>query len=356
MKIESKGDAPRGETTLVPMKSLYERIEQVRNTRKDLPAQLRNIAQEIPSVWTRNTLRQLATALDEGATSAQLVARFPEQCWLLTLQSSAATTDALTAMLEQSAFQHSLRTKKIRTIAYPLILMLIAIALLMAVIVFLVPTFDEMYREFGLRLPAPTEALINLSRGVNAHPLLAFILLCTFLSGVAGLLWVWIGDTPIKRKLFGTSVHGPMMRQSLAKVALQVAELVDEGIQLDRALKIAAESNADVAIRSLVGDLAIQAGHDASLLHRTRSALIFPPNFLFALNPALPSAQPVPSPPNTTMLRELAASYRDLSMRRKDWVAFILGQFTVIGVGLMIGFLVLALFSPMVSLVSSLSS
>ncbi len=356
MRIESKGDSSRDETTLIPMKSLYERIEQVRNARQDLPAQLRNIAQEIPSTWTRNTLRQLAAALEDNATPTQLVARFPEHCWLLTLQSSAATTDALTAMLEQSAFQHSLRTKKIRTIAYPVVLMLIAIALLMAVIALLVPTFDEMYQEFGLRLPAPTQALINLSRGINAHPLLALILLGTFLSGMAGVLWIWIGDNPIKRKLFGTSVHSPMMRQSLAKVALQVAELVDEGIGLDRALKIAAESNSDVAMRSLIGDLAIQAGHDASLLHRTRSALIFPPNFLFALNPALPSAQPVASPPNTTMLRELAASYRDLSMRRKDWVAFALGQFTVISVGLMIGFLVLALFSPMVSLVSSLSS
>ncbi|QDV46997.1 Putative type II secretion system protein F [Stieleria neptunia] len=356
MRIESQGDDSRGEPTLIPMKSLYDRIEQVKAARKDLPAQLQNIAQEIPSAWTRNTLRQLAAALKDNATPAQLVARFPEHCWLLTLQSSAATTDALTAMLEQSAFQHSLRTKKIRTIAYPVVLMLIAITLLMAVIALLVPTFDEMYQEFELRLPAPTEALINLSRGINAHPLLALTLLGTFLAAVAGVLWVWIGDNPIKRRLFGTSAHGPMMRQSLAKVALQVAELVDEGIGLDRALKIAAESNPDLAMRSLIGDLAIQAGHDTSHLHRTRSALIFPPNFLFALHPVAPSAQPVTATPNTTMLRELAASYRDLSMRRKDWVAFILGQFTVISVGLMIGFLVLALFSPMVSLVSSLSS
>ncbi|WP_182868995.1 hypothetical protein [Stieleria mannarensis] len=356
MKIQSKGGAAGGAETLVPMKSLYDRIDQVRMVRKDLPKQLRDIAEEIPGAWTRNTLRQLAVDLDRNVSSAHLVAHYPEHCWLLTLQSSAATTDALTAMLEQSAFQHGLRTKKIRTIAYPVVLLAIAATLMIAVIAILVPTFDEMYREFGLRLPATTEALINISRAVNAQPLVTVALLIAFLASLAGGLWLWIGDGALKTKLLAPRIDGPTIRQSLAKISLQVAELLDEGIALDRALKIAAESASEVTIRSLVGDLAIQAGHDAGNLHRTRAAMVCPPNFLFALNPASQSAGRIESTPNTTMLRELATNYRELSIRRRDWVAFVLGQVTVIGVGLMIGFLVLALFSPMVSLVSALSS
>ncbi|QEG02491.1 Putative type II secretion system protein F [Stieleria maiorica] len=356
MKIQSKGGAAGGAETLVPMKSLYDRIDQVRTARKDLPKQLRDIAEEIPGAWTRNTLRQLAVDLDRNVSSAHLVAHYPEHCWLLTLQSSAATTDALTAMLEQSAFQHGLRTKKIRTIAYPVVLLAIAATLMTAVIAILVPTFDEMYREFELRLPVTTEALVNVSRAVNAHPLVTVALLIAFLACLAGGLWAWIGNGVLKTKLLGPRIDGQTIRQSLAKTSLQVAELLDEGIELDRALKIAAESASEVTVRTLVGDLAIQAGHDAGNLHRTRAAMVFPPNFLFALSPTRPSTGSIASAPNTTMLRELAASYRELSIRRRDWIAFVLGQITVIGVGLMIGFLVLALFSPMISLVSALSS
>ena len=88
--------------TMIPMKTLYERIDHVRSSRKDLPLLLRNIAAEIPGSWTRKSLLGLASAMENNASAAELVAKFPHHCWLLTLQSSAATTDALTAMLEQA--------------------------------------------------------------------------------------------------------------------------------------------------------------------------------------------------------------------------------------------------------------
>lgn len=354
-------DRTRAGNSIIPMKALYERIDLVRNTRTDLPNQLRNIADEIPSVWTRKTLNDLATALQQNMSSPQLVARFPQHCWLLTLQSSAATTEALTAMLEQAAFQSSLQTKKLRTIAYPMVLLVVAIAIMLVIVTMLVPSFDEMYQEFALRLPGPTMVLVHLSRLVTGHPIGTFAFIVIALAGLAGVLWLWIGDTSFKRTLFGASINAPTMRQSLAKVALQVAELSDEGIGLSEALKIAAESNPDTAMRSLVADLAIQTSHDGRSLQKSRAAMIFPPNFLFALNPVdsirwTSAAAAEPTPPNSTMLRELAASYRDLSIGRKDWVAIIIGQTTVIGVGLMIAFVVVSLFAPLISLVSALSS
>ena len=349
--------------TLIPMKTLYERIEQVRETRQDLPAQLRNIAQEMPNSWTRKNLQKLADAVEQNVSAAEIVARFPEHCWLLTVQSSAATTDALTAMLEQSAYQNNLRTKKIRTIAYPLVLLVVATVMMLLTCVLLVPPFDVMYQEFGLRLPIQTAALIDLSRFVTGHPIIVVILVATCLIGLVGLLWIWIGDGVMKRKLLGSSTSQSFFRQSIAKVSMQVAELCDEGFPLDHALRIAAESNPNATLRSIIGDLAVQATDDPKKLQKTRAAMFLPPNFLFALNPAGAGSlvwnragDAAPSEvPNTTMLRELAASYRDLSIRRKDWTSFILGQITVIGVGLLIAFMVIALFAPMVSLVTNLS-
>lgn len=341
--------------TIAPMKTLYERIDQVRSRRKDLPNQLRNIAPEIPSESTRKKLHGLADSVESESSAAQLVSTFPEHCWLVTLQSSAATTDALTAMLEQAAYQHGIQVKKIRTLAYPLVLLSIAIVMTITALALLIPPFDEMYQEFDLNLPELTKGLVFASRTVTGSPLVVLIVVTVGMVALAGLLWIWVGDTAIKRTLLGPSTNVTSIRQSLATVALQLAELIDDGLSLGHSLRIVAESNPDRTMQRILGDLAVHVDKNNSDLQKTRAAMILPPNFLFALNPSTQGGVSNVTPPNTTMLRELATSYRELSIRRKDWISFILAQITVIGVGLLIAVIVIALFMPLISLVTSLS-
>ena len=343
----------------VPMKSLYEQIEEVCRTRIDLPTQLRNIAQEIPNSWTQKTLQRLAAAIEQKTPAAEIVRQFPDHCWLLTVESKSATTDALTAMLEQSAYQHRLRMKRIASIAYPMVLFVVEVAIIIFICAFIVPTFDEMFTEFALRIPPPTLALLTLSRFVIGYPWLVVLLVGLFVAIMSTLLWLWIGDSELKRKLLGVSNHQPSMRQALAMASIQLAELCDEGISLDRALRIAAESNSYAPLRTVLGDLSIQVGEDSSMLQKTRAALFLPPNFLLALNPAGAGGRADGGAsgerPNTAMLRELAENYRDLSIRRKDWSSFIIGPIAIFAIGLVVAFIVVSLFAPMLSLVTSLT-
>jgi type IV pilus assembly protein PilC len=344
---------------IVPMKSLYEQIEEVCRARTDLPTQLRNIAQEIPSSWTQNTLQRLAEAIERDTPAAEIVRRFPDHCWLLTVESTSATTDALTAMLEQSAFQHHLRMKRISSIAYPMLLFVAVVTIILFICAFIVPTFDEMFGEFAIRLPVPTLALLSLSRFVIGFPWLVVLLVGLLVAVLSALLWLWIGDNSLKRKLLGVSNHQPSMRQALAKASIQLAELCDEGISLDRALRITAESSSYVPLRTTLADLSIQAGKDPSQLQKTRAAMVLPPNFLLALNPSAARERGVRDPsgamPNTPMLRELAETYRDLSIRRNDWSSLLIGPIAIFTIGMAIAFIILSLFLPLFSLVSALS-
>ena len=334
---------------------LIARIDDVRRSRKDLSSQLQTIATEIPGHGARTRLTKLGKAIDQDVSTADIVRSYPDHCWLLTLQSSAATTDALTAMLEQSAYQHRMSAQRLSSIAYPTVLLAIASILCLAALAFLIPPFDEMYQEFGIRLPMPTLLLIGLSRFVTGHPMLVTGIVVLMLLGLITLLWMWISDSPMKRALFGGSIDLPSQRQSLAKVSLQLAELCDDGFALDSALKIASQSTSDAVMKNLLADLALHASADGKQLNRARAASILPPNFIFALQPSDSGSGSADSSPNTTMLRELASNYRELSVRRREWTSFLFAQFVVIGVGLLIGFMVVALFMPLVSLVSALA-
>ena len=59
--------------------------------------------------------------------------------------------------------------------------------------------------------------------------------------------------------------------------------------------------------------------------------------------------------PNVALLRELSAIYGDRAGQRIDWTTGAITQFAILAIGIAVGFVVIAMFSPLVSLVSALS-
>ena len=59
--------------------------------------------------------------------------------------------------------------------------------------------------------------------------------------------------------------------------------------------------------------------------------------------------------PDIALLRELSAMYGDRAAQRVDWSSGVLAQLAIVMVGLVVGYVVLALFMPLFSMVSSLS-
>ena len=318
-----------------------------------MAAELRDIAGEMPSSKIRRQLLRLAGALETNRTPASLIHSFPSLCWILTLRSSTGTTDALTESLAQANYQNLLRNKRIRSIIYPMALLAFAVTLLIFACATLVPIFDEMYQDFGMRLPAPTLALMNLSRFVVAQPFAAAAMVVGLLVGTGGLLWFWTGDSDWRRLLVGRSQSPKHSRQALAKAATQMAELLDDEVQYDRAIRIVAESSSDASVSGALAQLAIQLRQDVGAVKYSRATKFLPSNFLLAMGIAEHFESPQPNP---TMLRELATSYQELTVDRKDWSSFIVAQGTLVLVGIAILFIVFSLFAPMVSLITSLSS
>ena len=48
---------------------------------------------------------------------------------------------------------------------YPAIVLIVAVAVVVVLIAFVVPTFEKMFKDFGGALPAPTQFLVDLSKG-----------------------------------------------------------------------------------------------------------------------------------------------------------------------------------------------
>lgn len=139
------------------------------------------------------------------------------------------------------------RTTIVEAALYPAVIFLFAAVILGFVIGYLIPQYGELFREFGLQVPAVTEAILTV--GQKPLPYLVAPLL-----GVAGLLvltkatlggtrwgrYWWVRGT------YAVPILGTLIRSArLAAFTELLAILVDYGLPLPQAFQLAGDASTD---------------------------------------------------------------------------------------------------------------
>jgi type IV pilus assembly protein PilC len=118
----------------------------------------------------RGVLARVRTSIEGGAAFSEALRPFPGifddlYCNMVrggeTGGQLAETMARLALFLEASA---KLRRKVKSAMMYPTIVLCISIAIATAMIMFIVPVFGEMYKDFGANLPGPTQFLLDISK------------------------------------------------------------------------------------------------------------------------------------------------------------------------------------------------
>lgn len=336
------------------MRALCERIDQVRSGHSKLAARMKLVGNEIPSRSERSTVMELSEALEQNASSQMLVSRFPDFCWLLTLRSSFAVTEGLGLILEQSAFRRRNRRRKMRAVAYPLLLIILVGMICVAACFFIVPEYEAMFRDFELRLPTATQWVIEFSRFLRNRIVIVVATIALVSAASAIGFWRWIGSGRFgsgsgQPRSQSSSRRRESIHQSQSKAAIQLAELIDDHVSTPEAVAIASQSCGNRRVRAALAELAnrLPKSTSSEMERPQQASKLLPANLQLALSQ---------SPANTALLRELSATYRDLSYRHRSWVSYLIGPLAVLGIGLIIAFILLTLFAPLISLITSLSS
>ena len=163
----------------------------------------------------------------------------------------------LATYLENTA---RLRKKVKSAMMYPTAVTIIALGITVFLLVKVVPVFGDVYKGFGSKLPAPTQALIDISNLVRTY-LLYFIA-----AGIAiGYGWVaWLKTkkgrefwdrTRIQLPIFGQIAH----KICLARFTRTLASLIRSGVPILEVLQIVSNTVGNVimekAIRTSASDI-----------------------------------------------------------------------------------------------------
>jgi type IV pilus assembly protein PilC len=150
-------------------------------------------------------------------------------------------------LFEQEA---SLRARVKSAMTYPIAMGALVLLVLVAMMIFVVPTFEKMFADMGSKLPLPTQILVGISNAVSGWPGLV-ILVGAVLGAIAFKQWI---ATESGRFIWdGMKLRIPIVKMLVRKTAIArftrtFGTLVAAGVPILSALDIVAETSGNEVV------------------------------------------------------------------------------------------------------------
>ena len=299
----------------------------------------------------RNVISDVTARVQGGETFHESIAKHPRvfnRLFVSMVKAGEAggllseILDRLAGFLEASA---RLRKKIKSAMTYPVIVISIAFLITTFLIVRVVPVFGEIFKDFGAKLPAPTQFLIDLSDFIRAQWYFmilgmggTFFGLRTFLRSTRGrqLSDRW----KLKLPVFGPLVH----KICMSRFARTFAQLIRSGVPILEVLDIVGGSSGNHVVEESVNGVSADVEKGDNLSVALSKKKIFPPMMLRMVAAGESTGR------IDTMLEKMADFWDEEIEALLDAMTSLIEPLLIVFLGVIVGGIVIAMFLPIFKL------
>ncbi len=258
--------------------------------------------------------------------------------------SLSAILDRVSVYLEKSS---ALRKKIISSMYYPVVIVLMAIAITTFLMLKVIPTFKNIFESLGAQLPLPTQILINISDFLSKKQNIAIILV--ILAGTVFAFFKYISTDNGKRQYHKILVRLPIVGDLIKKIAIArfartFSTLIKSGVSIIKCLDIVGKTSGNKVIEDAVGKSKkfIQEGQPISVpLEETG---IFPPMVVKMISIGERSGK------LEEMLSKIAQFYEEQTDAMVAGLASLIEPLIIVFLGVIVGGIVISLFLPIIKI------
>jgi type IV pilus assembly protein PilC len=235
----------------------------------------------------RNVISDVTTRVQGGETFHESISKHPRVFTRLFVSMVKAgemggllaeILDRLAGFLEASA---RLRKKVKSAMTYPVIVVSIAFAITTFLIVRVVPIFGEIFKDFGAKLPGPTQFLIDLSDFVRAEWYFLILGLGAVIFGTRAFVRSKRGKQATDRWKLKLPVFGPLIHKiAMSRFARTFAQLIRSGVPILEVLDIVGGSSGNHVIETSIRSVSTDVEKGDNLSTALSKKKIFPPMLL----------------------------------------------------------------------------
>jgi type IV pilus assembly protein PilC len=232
----------------------------------------------------RIVIRDVRNDISTGTSFSAAVKKFPKAFpnLFISMVEAGEASGGLAEILGKVAgyFESTVKlTKKVKSaMTYPIAVIGLAIALVNVLLIFVIPVFAAMFADFGAKLPAPTQMLIDLSN---------FLQSWWWAVGLGAYL-VYFGIskytvTPngrrqkdhflVRAPIFGNLVH----KIALSRFCRTYATLMRSGVPILRTLEIVSSASGKVQVEDACTEIAKHVSQGGQVSEVMAANAFFPP-------------------------------------------------------------------------------
>jgi len=232
----------------------------------------------------RIVIRDVRNDIATGTSFSAAVKKFPRSfnSLFVSMVEAGEASGGLAEILAKVAayFESTVKlTKKVKSaMTYPIAVIGLAIALVNVLLIFVIPVFADMFKDFGAKLPAPTQMLIDLSNflktwwwAIALGVYGAFTLLKKYTSTPAGRRQK--DNFLVRAPIFGNLVH----KIALSRFCRTYATLMRSGVPILRTLEIVSSASGMCQVEDACVDIAKHVSQGGQVSEVMAANPFFPP-------------------------------------------------------------------------------
>ena len=315
------------------------------------------LGKQEPDPVLRKTIGKLADSVQGGSTFSDGLAQHPKlfnKLYINMVKAGELGGVMELVLVRLADFQEKaqkLKNKVVSAMFYPIIVLVIAVAIMAFLLVYIVPKFEQIFADMlgGKPLPALTEFVIGTSRFFQNqwYMILGAVIVVVVAYSLAGRTekgLAIIDAIKLRVPLFGDLIK----KSAISRFSRTLGTLVTSGVPILQALNITRDTAGNVVLSN-----AIQKVHDSvkegeSIVSPLEKSGIFPPMVVSMIDVGEETGQ-LPE-----MLLKVADVYDDEVDNTVAGLTSLLEPIMIVFLAVVVGTIVIALFLPLISIISGL--
>ncbi len=299
----------------------------------------------------RRVVGEVTASVQEGSTFNDAIGKHPKvfsRLYTSMVKAGesggllASVLDRLAGFLEATA---RLKKKVKSAMTYPVIVISIALAITTFLIVKIVPVFASIFADFGAKLPAPTQFLIDLSDFIRAQ----WYWIVGAIIGVVYAIRSWLksktGAEAWDRWKLKLPIFGPLTHKiCMTRFARTFAQLIRSGVPILEVMQIVGDTSGNSVVSKALFGVATDIEKGDRLTAALSRQPVFPPMMLRMVSAGEDTGK------IDTMLEKMADFWDEEIEATLNALTSLLEPLLIVFLGVIVGGIVIAMFLPIFKL------
>ncbi|HZN57920.1 MAG TPA: type II secretion system F family protein [Planctomycetota bacterium] len=303
----------------------------------------------------KDQLAAVSDDVEQGSTFSEALAKFPksfDKLYVSMVKAGEAggvldvILNRLAGFMEKS---QKLKKKVKGAMIYPAAVITVAVVILIFIMIYVVPSFEAMFKDLGQKLPAPTQILLSTSQTLRGYWYL--------IPGIPFIFWMLMksvtrsekGKLALDRLKLKLPVFGVIIKKSsVSRFCRTLGTLISSGVPILEALKIVKDAIGNLVISNAIEEVHGSIREGDTIAGPLRASGIFDELLVNMIDVGEETGE------LDKMLIKIADNYETDVDVAVEGMSSLLEPMLIVGMGGVVGFIVIALFLPLIEIIKNI--